>query len=58
MADRARFITHQTKQILLIDISNCSAAEVARDFPGSPGACDYSSPRFCLATFGFRGSFL
>jgi len=28
MTDRIRFIAHQGKQILLIDLSNCSAAEV------------------------------
>jgi hypothetical protein len=28
MTDRVRFITHQGKQILLVDLSNCSAAEV------------------------------
>lgn len=30
MEDRIRFIEHQGKKILLIDISNCSAAEVKR----------------------------
>ena len=30
MDDRIRFITHQGKQILLVDISNCSAAEVLK----------------------------
>lgn len=28
MTDRVRFITHQDKQILLGDLSNCSAAQV------------------------------
>jgi hypothetical protein len=28
--DRIRFLTHQGKQILLIDVSNCSAAEVEK----------------------------
>jgi hypothetical protein len=28
MSDRIRFITHHGKQILLVDFSNCSAAEV------------------------------
>jgi hypothetical protein len=31
MDDRIRFITHQGKQILLVDVSNCSAAELLRD---------------------------
>ena|ERR1017187_2020797 len=30
MTDRIRFITHQGKQILLLDLSNCSAAEVEK----------------------------
>jgi SpoIIAA-like len=30
MEDRIRFIEHQGKKILLIDVSNCSAAEVKR----------------------------
>jgi predicted nuclease of predicted toxin-antitoxin system len=28
MIDRIRFITYQSKQILLVDLSNCSASEV------------------------------
>lgn len=28
LADRTRFITHQGKQVLLVDLSNCSAAQV------------------------------
>jgi hypothetical protein len=28
MTDRIRFISHEGKQILLIDFSNCAAAEV------------------------------
>jgi hypothetical protein len=30
MEDRIRFITHQGKSILLIDLTNCSAAELKR----------------------------
>ena len=30
MAHRIQFITHQAKQILLIDLSNCSAGEVEK----------------------------
>jgi hypothetical protein len=30
MSERILFITHQSKQILLIDLSNCSAAEVEK----------------------------
>ena len=36
MIDNIRFITHQGKQILLIDISNCSAAEVEQIFRAVP----------------------
>jgi hypothetical protein len=32
MSDRIRFITHQGKQILLVDLSHCSAAEVEKVF--------------------------
>jgi hypothetical protein len=30
MIDRVQFITHQSKQILLVNLSNCSAAEVGK----------------------------
>src|SRR3981081_4172651 len=30
MEDRIRFVEHQGKRILLIDVSHCSAAELAR----------------------------
>lgn len=30
MTDHIRFITHQGKQILLVDLSNCSAGEVEK----------------------------
>ncbi len=30
MEDRVRFITHKSKQILLVDISHCTAAEVEK----------------------------
>jgi hypothetical protein len=36
LTDHVRFITHQGKQILLIDASNCSAAEVERIFRAVP----------------------
>ena len=34
--DRARFITHQSKQILQLDMSQCSAREVEEIFRGMP----------------------
>jgi hypothetical protein len=30
LTDRIRFITHHSKQILLVDLSNCSGSEVAK----------------------------
>jgi diguanylate cyclase (GGDEF)-like protein/PAS domain S-box-containing protein len=36
ITDRLRFITHEGKQILLIDLSNCSAAEVEKMFRAVP----------------------
>ena len=36
LSDRLRFITHQAKRILLIDVSNCSPAEVEKIFRAVP----------------------
>ena len=36
LADHIRFMNHQSKQILLIDLSNCSAAEVGKIFRAVP----------------------
>ena len=36
MTDRTRFITHQSKQILQLDMSKCSAREVEEIFRGLP----------------------
>lgn len=36
MTDRLRFITHQDKKILLIDLSGCPAAEVEKIFRAVP----------------------
>jgi len=36
MTNRLRFITHQDRQILLIDVSSCSAAEVEKIFRAVP----------------------
>jgi hypothetical protein len=48
MTDRLRFIPHQDKQILLIDLSSCLAAEVERIFRAVPE----------LVTTRLRGSVL
>jgi mannose/fructose-specific phosphotransferase system component IIA len=37
MTDRIRFITHRGKQILLVDLSNCSTAEVEKIIRTVPG---------------------
>jgi hypothetical protein len=36
LTDRIRFITHQSKQILLVDLSNCSGSEVSKIFQAVP----------------------
>jgi hypothetical protein len=36
LTDRIRFITHQGKQILLLDLSNCSAAQVQKTIRALP----------------------
>jgi len=36
LSDHIRFITHQGKQILLIDVSNCSTAQVEQIFRAVP----------------------
>ena len=36
LADHIRFTNHQSKQVLLIDLSNCSAAEVGKIFRAVP----------------------
>jgi hypothetical protein len=42
MHERIRFINHQGKQILLVDLSNCSASEVEKIARAVP---DYVTPR-------------
>jgi hypothetical protein len=60
MIRRIRFIAHQDKKILLIDLSNCSAAEVETIFRAVPDVvttqergsvlilCDYTGASFDL----------
>ena len=36
LTDRLRFITHEAKRVLIIDVSKCSAAEVERIFRAVP----------------------
>jgi hypothetical protein len=36
LSDHIHFINHQAKQVLLLDLSNCSAAEVAKIFRAVP----------------------
>jgi len=58
MIDRVRFIVHEGEQILLIDVSNCSAAQVEKIFRIVPDLvttrphnsvlvlCDYTGASF------------
>jgi hypothetical protein len=60
MIRRIRFIAHQDKKILLIDLSNCSATEVEETFRALPDVvttqargsvlilCDYTGASFDL----------
>jgi hypothetical protein len=60
MVRRIRFVAHQDKKILLIDLSNCSATEVEETFRALPDVvttqargsvlmlCDYTGASFDL----------
>jgi hypothetical protein len=56
MTDRIRFITHQGKQILLIDISHCSAAEVERIYRSVPEVVTTRPRRSLLILSDFTGA--
>jgi hypothetical protein len=58
MTDRVRFITHQRKQVLLVDLSNSSAAEVEKILRALPDVVTTPSAWFGLDTFRFHGSIL
>ena len=56
MIDRARFIAHQGKQILLVDLSNCSAAEVEKILRGLPDVVTTRPRSSVLALTDFTGA--
>ena len=56
MIDRARFIAHQGKQILLVDLSNCSAAEVEKILRGLPDIVTTRPRSSVLALTDFTGA--
>ncbi len=56
MSDRIRFITHQGKQILLVDLSNCSAAEVAETVRELPEVVTTRPLRSVLIFSDFTGA--
>ncbi len=56
MIRRIRFIAHQDKKILLIDLSGCSAAEVEEVFRTVPDVVTHPSARFGLDTLRLHWS--
>src|SRR5580692_13113119 len=56
LIDHVRFITHQGKQILLIDASNCSAAEVEKIFRAVPEFVTTRPRGSVLILSDFRGA--
>src|SRR3981081_1900690 len=56
MEDRIRFITHQGKQILLVDLSDCSTAEVERIIRAVPGVVTTRPRASVLILSDFTGA--
>ena len=56
LTDHVKFITHQSKQILQIDVSNCSAAEVERIFRAVPEFVTARPRGSVLILSDFRGT--
>jgi hypothetical protein len=56
MADRIRFVTHQDKQVLLVDLSNCSTAEVERIIRAVPGVVTTRPRASVLILSDFTGA--
>ena len=56
MKDRIGFITHQGKQILLVDLSNCSTAEVERIVRAVPGVVTTRPRASVLILSDFTGA--
>jgi hypothetical protein len=56
MDDRIRFIEHQGKRILLVDVSHCSAAELAKIAPVVPAYAENEAPGSVLLLADFTGA--
>ena len=56
MIDRIRFITHQCKQILLVDLSKCLAAEVEETLRALPDVVTARPLGSVLALSDFTGA--
>ena len=56
MTDRVRFITHQGKQILVVDLSNCSAIQVEQIIRALPELVTSRPLRSVLILADFTGA--
>ena len=56
LRDHIRFIAHQGKQILLLDLSNCSAAEVEKIFRAVPDVVTACPRGSVLILSDFKGA--
>jgi hypothetical protein len=56
MSDRVRFFTHQGKQILLVDLSNCSAAQVHEIIAALPDLVTTRPRKSVLILSDFTGA--
>ena len=58
MADRVRFITHLGKQVLSVDLSGCSAAEVQEVMRGLPDTVTTHPRGSLLILVDYSGAFV
>jgi hypothetical protein len=58
IADRVLFITHQGKQVLLVDLSGCSAAEVEEVMRGLPDTVSSNPCGSLLILVDYSGAFV
>jgi hypothetical protein len=56
LTDRIGFITHHKKQILLVDLSNCSGSEVAKIVRAVPELVTTRPPNSVLLLSDFTGA--
>ena len=54
--ERVRLMTHSGKQILLVDLAHCSAAEVEKIVRGLPDHLSKQPPRSALLITDFTGA--